>query len=110
MSSNILIFICSLLLLPLTGGVILVQVLLSRRPSRWLGLLLPGAFFLCSLAATLGFAVYMGPAGLAGVPDVVVLFLLVNLPTTVLLAIYWGCRGKFRKREELKKMNVQDLG
>jgi hypothetical protein len=36
-------------------------------------------------------------------------FLLYNIPTIVLLAIYFGCREKRRKTKALEKMRAQDL-
>ena len=36
-------------------------------------------------------------------------FLVFNIPTTVLFAIYAACRGKRRKQRALEKMSVQDL-
>ena len=35
--------------------------------------------------------------------------LLSNIPTLVLLVIYWAVREKYRKRSELDKMNIDDL-
>ena len=32
-----------------------------------------------------------------------------NIPTIILLAIYYGCRGKQRRNKQLDKMNIQDL-
>lgn len=32
-----------------------------------------------------------------------------NIPTVILLAIYFACREKFRKRSELDKMHINDL-
>lgn len=37
------------------------------------------------------------------------IFLLTNIPTAILLLIYFGERKKFNKRIELEKMNVLDL-
>ena len=39
----------------------------------------------------------------------VFLFLLANIPTVILLAIYAVCRDKMRKQKEIQFMNVQDL-
>lgn len=36
-------------------------------------------------------------------------FLLYNIPTIVLLAIYFGCTEKQRRRKALEKMQMQDL-
>ena len=38
-----------------------------------------------------------------------VTLLVSNLPTLVLLAIYWAGRERVRKQSELDKMNIQDL-
>ena len=35
--------------------------------------------------------------------------LLTNIPTLVLLAIYWAVREKFRVRDQIDKMNIDDL-
>lgn len=40
---------------------------------------------------------------------VVMVFLLYNIPTVILLAIYAACRGKGRRQRALDKMSVQDL-
>ncbi len=32
-----------------------------------------------------------------------------DLPTIILLAIYFDCRGKHRRSRQLDKMNIQDL-
>jgi hypothetical protein len=36
-------------------------------------------------------------------------FLICNIPTAVLIAIYFACREKQRRRKALLKMQVQDL-
>ncbi|MCL1982005.1 MAG: hypothetical protein FWG53_02780 [Clostridiales bacterium] len=41
---------------------------------------------------------------------VVSTFLIYNIPTAILLAIYFACREKQRRRKALAKMQVQDLG
>lgn len=95
-----------LLLLLLAGGIVL-QVFLSKRESKWPGLVLPIVTFLWSLVMVLSVAVYDSPAQ-AVVPILMVL-ILGNIPTAVLLAIYFACREKRRKRAELDKMNLSDL-
>ncbi|MDR2940815.1 MAG: hypothetical protein LBV08_10950, partial [Clostridiales bacterium] len=39
----------------------------------------------------------------------IIIFLLFNIPTIILAAIYFACRGKHRRRKSLEKMNIQDL-
>ena len=93
-------------LLLLVGGVLL-QIFLSKRESRWPGLVLPLLTFLCSL---------LGPLNVADTGSVSQNFLLVavtllagNIPTLVLLAIYWAAREKYRVRDQMEKMGKQDI-
>lgn len=39
----------------------------------------------------------------------VIVFLTANIPTVIYTVIYFGEREKFRRREQMKKMNIQDL-
>ena len=89
----------------IVGGVAL-QIFLSRRKSKWLGLILPLLTFLYALALTLNVTFIDGafPWG-----ALLAAFLLGNIPTLVLLAIYWAVREKFRVRDQIDKMNIDDL-
>ena len=89
----------------IVGGVAL-QIFLSRRKSKWLGLILPLLTFLYALALTLNVTSIDGafPWG-----ALLAAFLLGNIPTLVLLAIYWAVREKFRVRDQIEKMNIDDL-
>nr|WP_325194768.1 hypothetical protein [uncultured Oscillibacter sp.] len=93
-------------LLALLVGVPLLQIFLSRRESKWPGLILPLLTFLYSLVMALSAAAYNG-----GIPwgPILASLLLGNIPTVILLAIYAACREKFRKRSELDKMQIKDL-
>ena len=99
-----------LLLLALLAGGILLQIFLSRRRSRWPGLVLPGLTFLYSILMVLSVAVY-GRVGESGFPWGPVLYSLIlgNLPTLVLLAIYWAARERYRMRDQVDKMKIDDL-
>ena len=96
-----LVFVLALLV----GGVFL-QIFLSKRESRWPGLILPLLSFLYSLLMACSAVAYNG-----GIPWGAILASLVlgNIPTVILLAIYAACRERFRKRSELDKMNIKDL-
>ena len=37
------------------------------------------------------------------------MFLFLNVPTLILLAVYYICREKKRKKKMLDKMNIRDL-
>ena len=87
-------------------GGILLQIFLSRREGKWPGLILPILSFLYSLVMALSAVAYNG-----GIPwgPILASLVLGNIPTVILLAIYFACREKFRKRSELDKMNISDL-
>ena len=95
-----------ILLLALLVGVPLLQIFLSRRESKWPGLILPLLTFLYALVMALSAAAYNG-----GIPcgPILASLLLGNIPTVILLAIYAACREKFHKRSELDKMQIKDL-
>ena len=99
-----------LLLLALLAGGILLQIFLSRRRSRWPGLVLPGLTFLYSILMVLSVAAY-GLVGESGFPwgPVLCSLILGNLPTLVLLAIYWAARERYRMRDQMDKMKIDDL-
>ncbi len=128
------------ILIALLGGTIALQIFLSRRQSRWPGLVLPLICVLVSVFAVLGMARYttissgevyyladgkvvesythkdvqsksaltpMG--GTETFTAVIVPFLLLNIPTLVLLAIYFACREKRRRQDGVQRMRAQDL-
>ena len=97
-----------LVLVLLVGGVFL-QIFLSKKNSKWFGLILPAITFLYSLLMVLGLAVYDGMNGREIFILIASTFLLSNIPTMVLLGIYFGCREKMKLRAELEKMSIQDL-
>ncbi|MFR1802220.1 MAG: hypothetical protein ACLSWS_09265 [Faecalispora jeddahensis] len=97
-----------LVLVLLVGGVFL-QIFLSKKNSKWFGLILPAITFLYSLLMVLGLAVYDGMSGGEIFILIASTFLLNNIPTIVLLGIYFGCREKMKLRAELEKMSIQDL-
>lgn len=96
-------------LVVLLVGCIILQVFLSRRESPWPGLVLPGISFLYSLIVMLNAAILFDSSGWEIVSTFLIVFLLYNIPTLVLLVIYFACRGKYRRRREIDKMNAQDL-
>jgi FtsH-binding integral membrane protein len=97
------------LVLALLIGVIFLQIFLSKKKSKWLGLILPTITLLYSLLMVLNIAVFDEMTG----GEIFVLFastfLISNIPTIVLLGIYFGCREKMKIRSQLDKMNIQDL-
>lgn len=93
-------------LVVLVGG-ILLQIFLSRRESRWPGLILPLLTFLWSLLGPLN----LTDTGSASRNVLLVLAALLagNIPTLILLAIYWAAREKRRVRKQIDKMKIDEL-
>lgn len=75
----------------------------------WPGLILPVISFVVALLFPLNMV--MPPEGVTSsfVLEMIVSFLLANIPTVILLGIYFGCREKIRRKKQLEKMNIQDL-
>lgn len=100
----------------IAAAVIALQVYLSRRQAWWPGLVLPALWFIYTLFAVVAavtgyYYVYEVPLPLS--IDLVVSFplsmLQANIPTFVLLAVYFFCRSRRRRQKQLDKMQVQDL-
>ena len=87
----LLIFIC----------VVLLQIFLSRTESKIPGLVLPALCFLCSLIVPLN----------AIVANAVIIYawLIVNIPTVILLLVYFVCRQQYKKKNQIEMMKIQDL-
>ncbi len=107
MSRTIVAFILAMLLL---AGIVLLQIFLSKRENKWSGLALPGMAFLFGLLFPLNMAVPSDGVSVGFLFQMFLVWLLGNLPTVLLLAIYFACRGKQRRKKQLDKMNIQDLG
>ncbi|MCL2677675.1 MAG: hypothetical protein FWE85_01320 [Clostridiales bacterium] len=103
------------------AGAIFLQINLSKKENKWPGLILPGMYFL-SILLIVAYMAYMAyiykdnvfalvyPFTPFSSPAVVFwTFLICNIPTLILMAIYLFCRRKLRKRKALEKMNIQDL-
>ena len=99
----------ALLPLALLAGSVVLQVFLSRREGRLPGLILPCLAFLYSLLSVLSVAALPGMAAWDVFCAAAGAFLSANLPTAVLLGIYFACREKARRKKQLDKMNIQDL-
>lgn len=94
-------------LLLFLAGIVLLQIFLSRRESRWPGLVLPLIAFLYSVLMVLNAAYFVSMAH--AVLTTALVFVIGNIPTLILLAIYSACRGNRRKRNELDRMRIEDL-
>jgi cadmium resistance protein CadD (predicted permease) len=90
-------------------GIIILQIFLSRKKNKWLGLILPSINILFSIMAVLGLAFFEKETLIQTVVQCIIIFLMYNIPTMILLAIYFSYRRKLKKNKEIEKMNIQDL-
>lgn len=118
-------------------GIIALEVWLSRRKSRWPGLIMPSITFMVSLFLALGVMLFsVGGAAtevqvvdeetgevvyqeqtveteqdwtLGDTAQLGLVLLVGNIPTFVLLGAYYIGREKLRREKMLEKMNIQDL-
>lgn len=95
--------------LVLLVGVILLQIYLSKRESKMPGLVLPIITFIFGLLYPLNMVVPSDGVNAGFIIQMLLVWLLGNIPTIIFLAIYFGCRGKQRRNKQLEKMNIQDL-
>lgn len=98
-----------LFILALLAGIIWLQIFLSKKESKWPGLVMPIISFLFGLLYPLNMVVPSEGVTVGFIIEMIIVWALGNIPTFVLLAIYFGCRGRNRKQKELDKMNIQDL-
>jgi peptidoglycan/LPS O-acetylase OafA/YrhL len=99
-------FIMLVILLAVGVGGILLQIFLSKRESKWPGLILPGLTFLWSLMPAL---YVVSPDGSFPWGTILPVLLMGNIPTLVLLAIYWAAREKRRTKKQVDKTRIDDL-
>ena len=105
-ASKMILVLLIVMLVFAVGGVLL-QIFLSRRESRWPGLILPLLTFLSSLLLPVN---VMDTGSVSrNILLVLVTLLAGNIPTLILLAIYWAARKKYRVREQMEKMGKQDI-
>jgi len=101
-------FILLVIFLVVCAGAVVLQVFLSRKENRWLGLILPLVSLLISLLYVFN-VISMGDMA-STIWVICLTFLLANIPTAVLLVIYFACREKYKRKRNLDKMSAQDLG
>ncbi|TDF99841.1 hypothetical protein E1757_06580 [Paenibacillus piri] len=116
----------ALLSVLLLTGVVFLQIFFSKKDNKWLGLILPAITLIISIMATLGLILYTPVATLTEqgyktilntvqIPKVATIFkmfyifFIYNIPTAILLGVYFACRGKLKRTREIEKMSVQDL-
>lgn len=89
---------------------ICLQVFLSKKENKYLGLIMPGLILLFSLLVSLQAILGIGMIGwelslMLGIMT----FVGYNIPNVLFLAIYFYCQNKIKKSKRLEKMVLQDL-
>ena len=79
-------------------GLCVLEIFLSRMDNKYIGLILPAITFIYSLIALLSFAIFDGATTGEIVVSMLTTFLGTNLPTLILLGIYFLCRENMRFR------------
>ena len=91
------------------AGVLVLQVFLSKTESKWPGLVLPCIAFLMSLMYPFLMVAPSEGVTVGFIAQMILVWLLGNIPTLILLGIYFACRGKKKRSKQIEKMNIQDL-
>lgn len=81
-----------------------LQIFLSRRKDKILGLILPIIAFLRSLNTIFNLSEW----DLSRI-EILRPFILVNIPTIIFIIIYILCRKRIQRNKEIEKMNIKDL-
>lgn len=115
-------------------GTIVLQVILSKKGNKWLGLILPIIAFLFALLVTFNVVdtnnytehqiqyneegeiigeitiKHEGSSDTSSTAlTIATTFLIYNIPTMIYLFIYFGSREKINMKNQLDKMTIQDL-
>ncbi|MBC8060138.1 MAG: hypothetical protein H7Y18_05680 [Clostridiaceae bacterium] len=98
-----------LFLLIALAGPIILQIFLSKGSNKWLGLVLPVINFIFSIMAVLGITIFADQSTAEILIQFITIFLVFNIPTIILLSIYFACREKLKKNKQIDKMKIQDL-
>ena len=97
-----------ILIILLIVGAVLLEMYLARKPGRWPGLVLPILSFLTSLLYPLNM-VNLGGDTATLIAQILLVWLLANIPTAILLAIYFAARRRMRRTREQNRMSAKDL-
>lgn len=116
---------CALVIIIIVA-LIFLQIFLSRKSNKWLGLILPVISLGISLIETYNITM---PSRIiqeqvnsngdilskstvtseVNIVGIVIYFLILNIPTLIYLLIYFASRSKIKNKSQLDKMTIQDL-
>lgn len=96
----------SLVLLGVIAGIGFLQVYLSRKESKYLGLILPGLNLIISIFAVLGLVIFAIKLDSNLIIGSLIVLGAYNVPTALLLVIYFICRHQNKNKSEINKINI----
>ena len=136
--SNVTLFILLGIILGLGAivGLIFLQVFLSKKKSKWLGLILPIVSFISSLVIVASMFMFVAVSSTTSTQSesinesaqtvivdelqtennygnllsVIPAFFLWNIPTLVFLMIFIGIRKQKKQEDQIERMKIDDLG
>lgn len=95
------------------GILVALQIFLCKRKKLWLGLILPIIPLFFSITSVTMFVIDALTVPMFSVSNLILqlmfIFTMFNLPTVILLVIYFAFRDRDKKKKEIEKMNIQDL-
>lgn len=98
-----------LLFFIVVAGAIALQVFLSKKQNKFIGLILPTISLLFSLIMVLNVVFEETMTNWQVFFTLFSTFFIGNIPTIILLAIYFGIREKLKIESELDKTRIKDL-
>jgi len=99
----------TILVLVLIIGLFVLQFYMSKREAKWPGLVLPILFFLFSMLVPLNYVAPSTGVDAGVIISLVLIWIFSNIPTALLLVIYFSCREKQKRKKQVDKMNIIDL-
>lgn len=101
--------IALILFLFICAAIIYLQIYLSKKENKYLGLILPVISLILAFMNIAGLAAFDSFSQIENYIGLFVAFLVANIPTIILVFIYLGIREKKNMKKELDKMNIKDL-
>jgi len=92
------------LLLLIILGVIILQIFLSKRKNKWIGLILPIIAFLIGLLYPLNMMAPSEGMNANFIFQLITVWVLGNIPTVVFLVIYYICKSKQQPNNQNDKL------
>ncbi|SEO03981.1 hypothetical protein SAMN04488134_103192 [Amphibacillus marinus] len=90
------------ILILLVAGILFLQWQFSKSNNKYLGLIIPLISFMIALLMTLGLIEVT-------IIKIISTFIMLNLPTLILLAIYLIARERIKRHSQLNKTIIKDL-